>query len=365
LLLAAAVSAWFVFDPVRRDPLNNDLTLTYMAARIGFEHGWNHMYSLELQQQLFSQLRPDAQFTDGERYISLPPLAFLVLPLVILGAQWAFYAWSALSLVALVAAWWLASPGRGWTRSVWLLAALAWYPVLYGLSFGQPVSLVLLAVAASWRLAEAEKPYLAGAVLALTIVKPQLTLAVPAVLLVAGHWRVAAGWAMTSAAFAVISVLLVGGQGIGDYRGLAATAQASFNNRYFTVAYIVGPGVLSYLAQAALGAVGLVGAFLNRDRSLARLVALGLVTSTLVATYWHLQDFSILVVAAWLFWRDDPPVWQRLWLLVVVVTAELAWPLRPLPLLVAVIVWFAFLVVPSRREHQTRPSRARPAPTPA
>jgi hypothetical protein len=71
-----------------------------------------------------------------------------------------------------------------------------------------------------------------------------------------------------------------------------------------------------------------------------------LVTTALAATYWHLQDFAILVVAAWLFWRDNPPDWQRLWLLVVFVAGELAWPLSPLPMLIALAVWFAFLLPP-------------------
>ncbi len=365
LLLAAAVSAWFVFAPLRGDVLNNDLTLTYMAGRIGLDHGWSHIYSLDLQQQLFSQLRPGASFTDGERFISLPPLAWLALPVTVFGPAVAFYIWLALSLVALVAAWWLAAPGADWTRSLWLLGALAWYPVLYSLSFGQPVMIVLLAVVGCWRLAEAGKPYLAGLVLAGAVVKPQLMLLVPAVLLVAGHWRIAAVWALATGILVAASVASLGIDGIREYRSLAATAQASFNNNYFTLAFITGPGLMSYLAEAAVALVGLVGAHLNRRAGLARLFALGLVTSTLAATYWHLQDFAILVGAAWLFSRHKPPVWQRLWLLVVVVAAELAWPLRPLPLLIAVAVWLAFLVFPARDRGLGTAAEARPELVPA
>jgi hypothetical protein len=101
------------------------------------------------------------------------------------------------------------------------------------------------------------------------------------------------------------------------------------------------------------------------------LLCLGLVATVLGASYWHLDDFAILVVAAWLFWRDQqvrapapegapPPsvgrsgkagvgvAWQRAWLLFVAFAAEFAWPLGPLPILIAVAVWMAFLVVPSR-----------------
>jgi hypothetical protein len=357
LVLIAAITGWWVFQPILHDPTDNDLTLVYIGARIGLEHGWSHIYSLQLQHQLFAQLRPDAQFGDGERFLSPPPLAWIVAPLTALGAAGAFYAWTAMSLVALLAAWWLAAPGEDWTRSLWLLGALAWYPVLYSLSLGQPAMIVVLAVAASWKLADAGKPYLAGAVLGLSAVKPQLALALPVVLLVAGRWRIAAGWGVTVAILAGLSAIIIGAQGIGDYRSLMAEAQSVTNNRYFTLAYILGPGALSYVAAAVVVVVGLVGAYLNRAAGLPRLFALGLLITTLSATYWHLQDFTILVVAAWLFWRETPPTWQRAWLLVVALAGELAWPVSPLPILIAVAVWLAFLAVPSQPRLATAPAQ--------
>jgi len=86
----------------------------------------------------------------------------------------------------------------------------------------------------------------------------------------------------------------------------------------------------------------------DRGAGHARIFALGLVATTVGATYWHLQDFTILALAGWLFWREQPPAWQRAWLLVVVIAGEFAWPLTPLPMLVGIAVWFAFLVAPSR-----------------
>jgi hypothetical protein len=95
-------------------------------------------------------------------------------------------------------------------------------------------------------------------------------------------------------------------------------------------------------------AVAVVGAYLNRRSSLARLLCLGFIATALGASYWHLQDYAILVCAAWLFWRDESPSWQRAWLLVVAVAGELAWPLSPIPIFIALAVWLAFLVVPTR-----------------
>ncbi len=306
------------------------------------------MYSLDLQHQLFSQLRPGVRFGDGERFLSPPPLAWLVAPLTLVGPTLAFYVWLALSVVALVAAWWLGAPGTGRLRYLWLLGAIGWYPVLYSLSLGQPAMLVLLVVIGCWCLAESDKPYLAGAVLGLSVLKPQLTIAVPFVLLTSGRWRITAGWAATTGLLAIASLLVVGTQGVSDYRSLLAEAQTVVNNRFFTWAYVVGPGPVSYVIEGLVIAVGLVGAYANRQASLARLIALGLLTSAVSATYWHLQDFAILLGAAWLFGRDEPPRWQQAWLVVVAVTAELAWPLGPLPVLVSLAVWFAMLAIPRR-----------------
>lgn len=356
LIIKAAVTGWIALTPLRADIMNNDLIQVYIAATIGRDHGWNHIYSLDLQRDLFLQLRPHAEFTDAAWFISLPPYAWLVLPLTFLSAAAAVFLWLALLSIALVAAWWIAAPGAGPLRTLWLLAAIAWYPVWYGLNLVQPGPLMVLIAAAGWRLAEAKRPYLAGAVLSLALIKPQLVMLVPLVLVVAMRWRVVLPWAVISALVAAWALVSLGATGIHDYATGAAHERLMANNRYFTLAYPFGPGALSYALPALVGAITAVGAYLNRHASLARLFALGIAGSAFAATYWHLQDYTILVLAAWLFWRDSPPAWQRAWLLVVAIAAEVAWPLTPLPILVTVAVWFAFLVAPPAPAAKTAPA---------
>jgi hypothetical protein len=343
------LTGWFVVVvPLRGDILDNDLTLVYIGVRIAIEHGWSHIYSLSLQHELFAQLRPHANFNDGERFVSPPPFAWIVLPLSLLGAPGAVVGWLVLSVAALFAAWRVAAPGT-WPRSgLWLLGALAWYPVLYSLSLAQPDLVIVFLVALAWWLAGRDRPYLAGAVLGLTVIKPQLTLLLPIVLLFSGRWRIVAGWAAVAAVLAVASLLVIGGHGVGDYVALLNEAQRVTNNRYFTPAYVIGPGALSYVAQAIAVAVAAAAAYVNRHAGHQRVFALGLVATAIGATYWHLQDYTILVVAAWLFWRDEPPSWQRWLLLAVALAAEFAWPLTPLPVLLAVAGWFGCLVAPRR-----------------
>lgn len=337
-----------VVVPLRAEFLANDLTLIYMAARIGLEHGWSHIYSLPLLHQYFSELRPHAVWNDGGWFLSTPPYAWLLVPLTPLGADAAVAIWLAFALASLVVAWWLAAPGAGWPRALWLLGAFAWYPVLYALSLVQPAFLVVLLVAVAWHLSQANKPFVAGLVLGLSAIKPQLTVLLPLVLLASGRWRVAAGWAVVAGSLAILSVLSLGQQGFADYRDLLGAAQQLPNNRYFTLAYLLGSGPWSYLAAALVVVVAAGGGFVNRHASDARVFALGLVATTLGATYWHLQDFTVLVLAAWLFWRANPPAWQRWWLLVVAVGGEFAWGLTPLPVLIGITVWFAGLVAPDR-----------------
>ena len=350
LVLVAAVTGWWVFQPVLHDATNSDLTFVYIGARIGIEQGWSHIYSLDLQHQLFVQLRPGVFFGDGARFLSPPPLAWLILPLTALGPIVTYWIWVSVSLVALGAAWWLAAPGAGWTRWLWLLGALAWHPVLYSLALGQPAAVVVLTIAGCWWLAERDRPYLAGIILGLSAIKPQLTLAVPIVLLAAGRWRIAAAWVATVGVLAAASLATIGGQGLDDYSRLLAEAQLVTNNRYFTLAYFFGAGGVAYAAQAVVTAAAVVGAYLNRQASLARILCLGLVASALGASYWHLQDFAVLVCAAWFFCRGETPSWQRAWLLVVAIAGELAWPLSPAPILIALALRLAFLVVPSHPE---------------
>jgi len=361
LFIAFVLTGWFVVvTPLRADILDNDLTLVYMGARIGIEQGWSHIYSVSAQHDLFTRLRPNAEYTGALRFVSPPPYAWMLLPVTGFGAAGVVYIWLALSVMALVAAWWIAAPGQGRTRWLWLLGALAWYPLLYSLALAQPDMVLVLVVVAAWKLTQAGKPFLGGIVLGLSVLKPQLTLLLPLVLLVSGRWRIAAAWAATTAALALVSLLVIGGQGFNDYLNLLSEARHITNNRFYTLAYLFGPGLLSDVLQGIVVAITVVGAYLNRHASLDRVFALGLVATMLGASYWHVQDFTIFVAAAWLFWRDRPPAWQRWWLLVVAIAGEFAWPLTPLAILVAVAVWFAGLVAPRGPAPKTAPATGWP-----
>src|SRR3979490_3113570 len=137
------------------DNFHNDLTFYYAAARIGVTHGWQSIYDLRLQQEALDALGSRIQVAELARYISPPPVAWVALPLTLLPFQAAYAVWSALLLLAIVWARYLAAPGTGLLRLIHLAAALAWLPVIYGLQLGQPELFVAVGVAGCYALLRA------------------------------------------------------------------------------------------------------------------------------------------------------------------------------------------------------------------
>jgi hypothetical protein len=133
-----------VFQPIFRDPLDNDLTLVFIGARIGLEHGWSHIYSLDLQHQLWNRSGPALRSVTASAFCHRPPPPGSVVPLTVLGAR-------ALSTsdgaVGGAVSWPVAGGAWVWLSWPGLLAALSWYPLLYSLSPGA-CTLVVLAVCA-------------------------------------------------------------------------------------------------------------------------------------------------------------------------------------------------------------------------
>ena len=351
LILVIAVSAFWVFRPIFLDPLDQDTVFVVMGARIGLEQGWSHLYSLDLQRHYYAMMRPGAEFDPLARYLHPPPFAIMFIPLTLLPLPVVFWVFFAIDLAALLTCWYTLAPGRGFTaaRIVLLLATLAWYPVLFELREGQPVMLVVLAVTGCWFFAQSGRPWLAGIALALSVLKPQLVFWLPACLLLAGHWRIAAGWATTAAVLAAGSVALIGQQGLHDYLSLLDFARNIVFNRYFTLAYVFGPGLATTVAQGLVVVAGLLAAYRLRKESIDRIMALGIVTSMLAIPYDHVHDFAVLVPAVYLYLRTNPPPWQRTWLLVVWVSIELMWPITPLPLLLAQLGWLVLIALPAFR----------------
>ena len=355
-LAAAAVAAgWGAAYDVGRwiaafvtFPAHEDVRIYYVAAEAGLRYGWSTIYDIPTLRSLSTGFAGGQTNIDSSAtYISPPLLAWLFAPLTALPEPVAYALWAALSLGALVWMWYIAAPYAGLAKVTLLLVALALWPVLDAFYRGQPVVVLLALVAASWWLTAHDRPLAAGIALAVaTALKPQVVYLVPLALLVGGRYRVVLSWIAACAVLAIAFVVSLGQSGLQSWWQTFQLVESNREHAYFTLAYLFGFGLLAYSLLATLGAAALAVAWTRRN-DVDVVFAAGLLGSLAVSVHLHLYDYATLVLAAWLVLRTAPPLWQRLWLLVGVVTMQALALGLPAPQLIWDAGWLAILVVSS------------------
>ena len=334
----------------RTAPLAQDTSVYYVAAQIGLARGWNRIYDLTLQAQFFARLHAGVADPSFFLYTNPPLLAWLIVPLTLVPPVGAYLAIVTLCLGALTATAALAAPRDGWSRILFVLGALAWYPVVYSLRLGQLPLLIGAAVVLSWWLDQHGWPKLGGAVLAMTMIKPQLALLVAPCLLLAGRRGLFVTWLGSTLALGLLSILSLGASGVGQYFKLLAIIRTVPFDQQFTLAALGGGSAVTTALQALAVILTLVAAYRIRHRGTAPVVAVALLGSVLAAPHLHVDDFAVLVPVAWLLLRDAHSAVQRLGLLPMAVTMELAWVLGPLPILASLTISLLLFLVPRREQ---------------
>jgi hypothetical protein len=355
-LAAAAVAAgWGAAYDVGRwiagfvtFPAHEDVRIYYVAAQAGLRYGWSTIYDIPTLRSLSTGFAGGQTNIDSSAtYISPPLLAWLFAPLTALSEPGAYAVWAALSLGALIWMWYIAAPLSGLARVALLLLALALWPVLDAFYRGQPVVVLLALVASAWWLADRDRPLAAGVALAFaTALKPQLVYLVPLALLVSGRHRVVLGWAAACVVLAIAFAVSLGQSGLRSWWQAFQLVETNGEHAYFTLAYLFGFGALTYALLAILGLAALAIAWRRRD-DLEMVFAVGLLGSLAVSVHLHLYDYTTVVLAAWFVLRTAPPLWQRLWLLVGVVTMQALALGFPAPQLIWDAGWLGILVVSS------------------
>src|SRR5260370_650681 len=222
------------------DRFHNDFTFYYAAARIGLAHGWASIYDLNLQQLELNAMGSGITIAQLARYISPPPVAWAALPTTLLAYTAAYWAWSALLVIALVVTWRIASPGHGRWRLVHLAAAIGWLPVIYGLQLGQPGIVVALGVAACYALLRADRPFWSGIALGTIALKPQLAFLVPAALLMSGRTRAFWGSVVALGALGLAPAIALCPSGVAAYETRLSFAASVSTNPELTPAPLIG-----------------------------------------------------------------------------------------------------------------------------
>lgn len=327
-------------------PIHTDVRIDYVAAQAGLRDGWSKIYDFETLRALSSGFPAVDRGIDATATYIVPPLtAWLFVPLTLVPEPVAYVAWTLAGAAALVWTWRIAAPYTGLSKLTLLLLAFGLWPVMQTLYYGQPGTLLIAAVAASWWLLRRDRALAAGAALAIaTALKPQIAVMVPFTLLASGRWKPFAGWAGASAVLVAASALNLGADGVTSYAYALKVVQNDPGHGYFTFAQLFGFGPLTYALLAVQGAACLVVARVRRD-DLEKVYALGLLASVMVAFHLHQWDYTNLVLAAWLVLRGSPPLWHRLWLVVGVLTAQLTSLGFALPQLGWDVAWLVMLAV--------------------
>jgi hypothetical protein len=289
--------------------VRNDFRLAYAAATVGIRDGYGHLYDLAAQKSAIESLGPGF---NPQPFISPPPLAWLVTPLVVLPFAVAIVVWTLLLLAALCWTWYLLAPPGRFVKAAHLVLFFGVFPVAFGVMVGQPGALVAAAVATAWWLLRHDRPVWAGVALSLIILKPQLALLVPVCLLVSGHARTFGAWLVASLVIGLVALAMLGPEGVARYRDVLAQTQSPAWDitRRYSISGPLGLGPLLNVAQTFVVIVTLVAAWRHRHGGAEIPMAAGIVGSLLFTPYLGFQDFLMLAVAAWLVVKAKPTPWE-------------------------------------------------------
>ena len=202
-----------------------DFTVFYTAATIlrnGLGHQlYNERTQYEVQKNSVGEI---ASRRGPLPYIHPPFEALIFVPLTLLPYPQAFLAWDLLNLAALFGAAVLLRRSVGALRSIppweFVIGCLAFFPVFACLLQGQDSILQLLLCVLGFNALKKNANVLAGCWLALGMFKFQLKIPIVLLIVIWKRGRVAAGFAAVSMVLALVSVWLVGWEGLRRYPAL-------------------------------------------------------------------------------------------------------------------------------------------------
>ena len=324
--------------------VRNDFRLIYGAALTALQHGYSHLYDLSAQKATVEGLGAGFYWSP---FLNPPPLVWLATPFTLLPFNVAIVLWTALLVAASLLTWYLVASGARLTRAAHLALWLGLFPVAFGLMVGQPVALVAAAVAAAWWLAGRNRPILAGLVLSVIAIKPQVALLVPLCLLISGHARMFGSWLVATGVMVLVALFALQPDGLHRYSDVLSLASQWEPTRRYAVAGPLGLGPQIFVVQAIVLVAAVAAAWRHRHAGVGVPIAAGITASLLFTPYVGFQDFAMLVVAGWLVLRAQPSRFQLGLLVVGYALLELALLVLAIPILLAEAAFLISLALPA------------------
>jgi hypothetical protein len=337
-------------------PRSPDFYLTYLAAQIGRSVGWTHIYDP-------ATFMPLVQATSGRwmPYLNTPVAAWIAVPFTYVPWWLAAVIWNGLIFGSLLLTWRLVTAGSRLGRIVLLVAALGLYPIEFGLRLGQSTFLILAAIAVAWWLIRRDEQFLAGLVLSVMVLKPQVALLLPLALFVAGYRRTVLAFLLVTVPLAALSILQQGAVGIRYWQASSALVYQLKGLRLHSLIWLLQGTGAPLIVLAAI-ALTVAIAWRARQRALELVIAAALVGSCLITPYLNVYDMAgDLLVGAWLVLRLRPPVWVTVLMVLGYVDLLFAWaPWGTWPSVLLEPIWLLTLLVLSGPPKPARVTSPRP-----
>jgi Glycosyltransferase family 87/Glycosyl transferase family 2 len=229
ILVATIVAANFVWRWIAFAGGNlkgADFFSFYAATRLFIETGGRHLYDAALQHhnqgQVTSQWTYNASLLP---YIHPPFYTVVIAPLGWLGFHPAYLALAAVNVLLLAATVFAMSRASRWSRGETIVAGVitaAFLPVWVVIFQGQSDFFILLALSLSYYFWTRDREGWAGVFAGLAIVKPQMVLVIPLLLLARRAWRALGGFIAAAGGLFVVSLAFFDVHVWADYLGLIA-----------------------------------------------------------------------------------------------------------------------------------------------
>jgi hypothetical protein len=220
MVLIHAVVFWSVKEEIQKG--YSDFAIYYCAGSIVRQGLGHQLYDDRTQFRVQQEFAPEVHIRRGPLPYTHPPMeALFFAPFSCLSYFRAFMLWDVLNIVMLVAMPFLVRPYfpllQCYSPLLWILASLAFFPIIFALMQGQDAILLLFLYTMAFVSLKNQLPVLAGGFLALGLFKFHLVLPFVFLLLVRRRKRILYGFVPVAIGLAVVSAFVVGVNGLMSY----------------------------------------------------------------------------------------------------------------------------------------------------